>query len=180
MKLCYTAIGLLCSSDQEKITAKFAEVKCHLRLHECKKLPQTCGMFLAVLSSFEADFCSKNENSPSPNEIGVRVEEDREIMLTSRSGCQCTWRPFFFFGDHLVFTEQLPQTNSRLMKIRVKFVYGWIKLQKKAPSPPPLRNPGYATDSYFSKIDFQCNLFNEKLCQFAEHNILFNHRNNTK
>ena len=26
-----------------------------------------------------------------------------------------------FFGDHLVFTEQLPQSNSRLMKIRVKF-----------------------------------------------------------
>ena len=26
-----------------------------------------------VFSSFEADFCSKNENSPAPNEIGVRA-----------------------------------------------------------------------------------------------------------
>ena len=28
-------------SNQEKITAKFAEVKSHLRLRKCKKLPQT-------------------------------------------------------------------------------------------------------------------------------------------
>ena len=72
------------------------------------------------------------------------------------------WRPFFFFffwrsldfreinalnfGDDLFFfwrsldfgqknALNLPQSNSRQMKIRVKFVYGWIKLQKK---PPPL------------------------------------------
>ena len=51
------------------------------------------------------------------------------------------WRPFFsFFGDHLLFTEKLSQSNSRLMKILVKFVYGWIKLPKKPP-PPPFAKP---------------------------------------
>ena len=32
-------------------------------------------------------------------------------------------RPFFF-GDHLIFTEKSPQSNSGTMKIWVKFVYG--------------------------------------------------------
>ena len=41
MKHRYTAIGLLYLSNQEKITAKFAEVKSHLRLRKCKKLTQT-------------------------------------------------------------------------------------------------------------------------------------------
>ena len=41
IKHCYTAIGLVYLSNQEKITAKFAEVKSHLRLRKCKKLPQT-------------------------------------------------------------------------------------------------------------------------------------------
>ena len=144
------------------------------------------SMFLAVLRLI---FALKTKTAP-PNEIGVRAGEDREMMMTSRSGCQCTWRPFFF-GDHLILDEEktlwisaktfffleitwiwteklsefqrrpffwrsldfgqknilnfgedlffwdhlvLPQSNSRLMKIRVKFVYGWIKIQKK---PPP-------------------------------------------
>ena len=36
-------------------------------------------------------------------------------------------RPFYLFiflGDHLIFTEKLPQSNSETMKIWVKFVYG--------------------------------------------------------
>ena len=41
MKHRYTAIGLLYLSNQEKITAKLAEVKSHLRLRKCKKLKQT-------------------------------------------------------------------------------------------------------------------------------------------
>ena len=40
-----------------------------------------------------------------------------------------------FFWDHLILTEKPPQSNLRLMKIWVKFVFGCIKLQKK---PPPL------------------------------------------
>ena len=45
---------------------------------------------------------------------------------------------FFFLwrgGEHLILTEKPPQYNSRLMKIWVKFDYGWIKLQKKPPPP---------------------------------------------
>ena len=91
MKHCYTAIGLLCSSNQEKITAKFAVQVCGSKMSFAVARVQKITKNLRNLfSSFEPDFCSKNENSPSPNEIGVRVEEDREIMLTSRSGCQCT------------------------------------------------------------------------------------------
>ena len=41
MKHHYTAIDLLYLSHQEKITDKFEEVKSHLRLRKCKKLPQT-------------------------------------------------------------------------------------------------------------------------------------------
>ena len=53
------------------------------------------------------------------------------------------WR-IFFFGDHLILTEKPPESNLRLIKIWVKFVFGCIKFPKKPP-PPPLRNPGYAT-----------------------------------
>ena len=37
----------------------------------------------------------------------------------------------FFFGDHLILTEKPLQSNSRLMKIWVKFVYGCNKLPKR-------------------------------------------------
>ena len=41
IKHCYIAIGLHYLSNHEKKTAKFAEVKRHLRLQKWKKLPQT-------------------------------------------------------------------------------------------------------------------------------------------
>ena len=46
------------------------------------------------------------------------------------------WRLFFFFLEitFRILTEKAPQSNSRLIKIWVKFVYGCIKLPKK---PPP-------------------------------------------
>ena len=40
---------------------------------------------------------------------------------------------FFFFWNHLILTEKPPQSNVRLMKIWVKFVFGCIKLQKSLP-----------------------------------------------
>ena len=46
IKHCYIAILLLYLSNQEK-TAKFAEVKSHLRLRKCKKLQQTGGFAVA-------------------------------------------------------------------------------------------------------------------------------------
>ena len=46
-------------------------------------------------------------------------------------------------------TKKPSQSNSRLVKIWVKFVYSYIKLPKK---PSPLQNPGYATES----IRFNC------------------------
>ena len=44
---------------------------------------------------------------------------------------------FFCFGDHLILDRKTLRIflNPIEMKIRVKFVYGWIKVQKK---PPPL------------------------------------------
>ena len=63
----------------------------------------------------------------------------------------------FFFGDHLILTEKPPESNLRLMKIWVKFVFGCIKLPKKPPPPPPpLRNPGYATAIDNKVICTQC------------------------
>ena len=44
------------------------------------------------------------------------------------------WRRFFF-GDHLVLTEKQPQSDSRQMKIWVKFVYCCFHLPKKPPPP---------------------------------------------
>ena len=134
------------------------------------------SMFLAVLRLI---FALKTKTAP-PKRSWVRVGEDRGIMMTNRSGCKYTWRPFFWrspdfgqknilnygedlffifilwksldfgqkntpnFGEDLFFSFffwrspgfhwTLLQSNSRLMKIRVKFVCGWMKLQKK---PPP-------------------------------------------
>ena len=45
---------------------------------------------------------------------------------------QFWWRPFFF-GDHLILTQKPPQSDSRLMKIWVKFVYCCFHLQKISP-----------------------------------------------
>ena len=42
-----------------------------------------------------------------------------------------------FFWDHLILTEKPHQSNSRLMKIWIKFVDWCFKLPKKPPPPPP-------------------------------------------
>ena len=55
-----------------------------------------------------------------------------------------------FFGDHLILTKKPPQSNSRLMKIWVKFVYWCFKLPKKPF--PYLQNPGYATAQDSGKL----------------------------
>ena len=41
-----------------------------------------------------------------------------------------------FFGYHHIFTKKPPQSDSRLMKTWVKFVYCCFQLQKKPPPPP--------------------------------------------
>ena len=57
-----------------------------------------------------------------------------------------------FFGDHLIFTEISPQSNSGTMKIWVKFVYGinsqkilatclfFANVQSKLKKRPPMQN----------------------------------------
>ena len=57
---------------------------------------------------------------------------------------------FFFLGEHLILTEKPPQSNSRLMKIWVKFVFCCFKLPKKPFS--SLRNPGYAPVQHIKGI----------------------------
>ena len=93
-------------------------------------------MFLAVMRLI---FALKTEIAPLKRNWGESRRKKRSEFRR---------RPFFleitldfgqknalnFAGDlFLAFTEQLPQSNSRLMKIRVKFVCGWIKLQKSLP-----------------------------------------------
>ena len=43
-----------------------------------------------VFSTFEADFCPKSENKPSPKAIGVRVGEEPELMWSRTSGSRFT------------------------------------------------------------------------------------------
>ena len=134
-------------------------------------------MLKAYSTFFEADFCSKIENSPPPKGFGSWSCEGHAVIWTRvvelfgseahpksvktfffflwrslvfgrknllnfwfppEKAFEFRWRPcffFVFFWDHLIFTEKLPQSNSRLMKIWIKFVYGWIKLPKKPPPP---------------------------------------------
>ena len=75
------------------------------------------SMFLAVLRLI---FALKTK-IPPPNKIGVRVGEDCEMMMTSRRGCQRTWRLLeitwfwtgefwqrpFFFEDHLILDRKI-------------------------------------------------------------------------
>ena len=61
---------------------------------------------VCVFSVLRLIFALKTKIAPPPNEVGVRVGEDREIMMTSRSGCQYTWRPFFFFWRSLDFGQK--------------------------------------------------------------------------
>ena len=51
----------------------------------------------------------------------------------------------FSFGDHLSLTEKPLQSDLRMMKTLVKFLYCYFKPPKK---PTPLQNPGYAPDLY--------------------------------
>ena len=60
--------------------------------------------------------------------------------LAGRNDCEFWWRPFF--GNHLIFPENPPQSDSRLMKIWVKFVCCCFHLSKK----PASANSGYAPD----------------------------------
>ena len=133
-----------------------------------------------VFCAFEANFCSKNENSPqtgfrSRSCEGLAVIWTRIVeffgsgahpksvktffldhLISAGKTLRISVKTFFiflrspdfgrkntlncgedfffcFFGDRLIFTETPPQSNSRLMKIWVKFVYGLIKLPKKSP-----------------------------------------------
>ena len=61
------------------------------------------SMFLAVLRVILA---LKTKIAPPPNEIGVRVGEDPEVMST-----------FFLFGDHLIVDRKTSQSDLRLVII---------------------------------------------------------------
>ena len=69
--------------------------------------------------------------------MGLRVHEDLYL--------------FIYFWRSPDFEKKMPQFDSRLVKIWVKFVYCCFKHSKKPP-PPLLRNPGYAPDVVLSLI----------------------------
>ena len=66
------------------------------------------------------------------------------------------WRRPFFLEITCFWPEKPFQSNSRLMKIWVKFVYWCFKLPKK--SPLPLRNPSYATAQDSGKLQLSITL----------------------
>ena len=98
--------------------------------------------------------------------------------MRNRSECQLTekrsefwWRLFFleitrFWQKNAL---NLPQSNWNQMKIRVEFVYSWIKLQKK---PPPPRCEILAT-RLFPAIQTIIVIFNFTLSFLTPHVALF-------
>ena len=71
------------------------------------------------------------------------------------------WKLADFFVFFLEITwfwqkKKTHQSNSRLIKIWIKFVYCCFKLPKKPP--PPLRNPGYATAQDSGKLQLSSTL----------------------
>ena len=66
----------------------------------------------------------------------------------------------FFFGDHLILTQKLPQFGAKLMKVWVKFVYCCFHLSKKPV--PPLPNPGYAPGMFNVPVLIFCHLIASK------------------
>ena len=67
------------------------------------------------------------------------------FRFSPKNQTQFRWRPFFFFGDHLFSFREIPsqisdkpcETDSRIMKIRVKFLCTFHTLSKKPTPPPP-------------------------------------------
>ena len=51
-------------------------------------------------------------------------EKPFKFLMSARKSLRISAKTFFFFGDHLIFTKNLPKSNSEIMKIWVKFVYG--------------------------------------------------------
>ena len=77
---------------------------------------------------------------------GFGWKKNLNFWFRPETAFEFRWSFFLFFWDHLIFTEKSLQSNSRLMKIWVKFIYGWIKLTKK---PLPLQNLGYTPDDLY-------------------------------
>ena len=103
-----------------------------------RKLAKSCGEWRVDLFFFEIDW--------KYIENGVLWSKDLFFFgdhLFAAGKTVWILVKTYFFGDHLILKEKPPQSNSRLTKIWVKFVYWCFKLPKKPPT--PLRNPGYAT-----------------------------------
>ena len=63
----------------------------------------------------------------------IRPGKNLEFRISAGKTLWISVKTFFSFsfGDHLFLTEKPPQSNLRLKKIWVKFVFGCIKLPKK-------------------------------------------------
>ena len=68
-------------------------------------------------------------------------EKTFKFVTSARKSLRISAKTFYlFFGDYLIFTETLPQSNSGIMKIWVKFNVGFQLCPPDfnfAPPPPP-------------------------------------------
>ena len=94
-----------------------------------------------IFSTFEADFCTKNENS-LPNGIGDE-SWSRTWCEIEKKNWVSAWRKTFFsfFGDHLNLDRETDSIWVKPINIWVKIVWCCFQPPKQ---PPPMQIPGYA------------------------------------
>ena len=83
-----------------------------------------------IFSGFEADFCSKNKNSPPQRDLGAEVVKElpwfgrknrSNLWFRPKNLSQFRWRLFFFFEDHLFLGRKTVWISNFGRKIRLNF-----------------------------------------------------------
>ena len=82
---------------------------------------------------FFGDHLHLAEKNPWVSDFGRK--QTLEFLISAEKNLWISVKTFFF-GDHLILTENPPESNLRLMKIWFKFIFVCIKLPKKPPHPP--------------------------------------------
>ena len=91
-KYCYCYIDVLYLSNQEKIRAKFAKVKSHLRSRKCKKLPQRyrklADLRLRTTRCYVAEFSVSEQNANLRFSALVRKDKSKALLLVKERICR--------------------------------------------------------------------------------------------
>ena len=115
-----------------------------------------------VLGAFEAEFCSKHENSIPQRDLGAEVVKELpccgqknawNLRFRTKKPSQFRWQPFFFFfWDHLI----LGGKNLWFWNYPSPFRSQFSQLSKNAPPPPPPLNEILATRLWVTAETWFC------------------------